>query len=377
MHKNYLSSLTTFRFIAAGMIVLHHVNSYFNIELAWFNHLALDQGVSFFFVLSGFILFYRHGELDNFQQAFDFLTARIARIWPLHAASFVLLLLFVANPWGPAGLSFGPLLTNTLLLQAWIPLPGYFFSYNAVSWSLSTELLFYVAYPALAFSWKKTWILKVVVCFCSAMLMVWYAGWLGLNFYDGSPHISIDAVVYINPLARIFEFVLGMAAAEVWLRLSPKMVRLPRAWVTFMEAAALLMVYETMTWLKDQYALLYAHDQISSSLLKWLVTSGSAPCFSLLILVFSMERGYLSYILSYRIFVVLGEISFALYLCHQILFRALIQTGSISAYGGLKVQFAVYWFFALGLSYAMHILIERPCQRAMLIWMRQVKLGRN
>jgi peptidoglycan/LPS O-acetylase OafA/YrhL len=373
--KQYLSALTTLRFVAAAMIVIHHVEPYFRVGASWFSQLALDQGVSFFFVLSGFILFYRHGEITTTRQSLDFLAARVARIWPLHAASFILLLLFVANPWGPAGPALGPLVTNLLLLQSWIPLPGYFFSYNAVSWSLSTELFFYVVYPILSRSWRKTWRLKVFGCLCLAILMVWVTRRLGLGFYDGSPHVSIDAMVYINPVARVFEFALGMAAAEIWLRLRPDMSRLPRLWATLLEAMALVMVYEAMTWLKDQYGALYAHGEISAALLKWLITAGSAPCFAILVVIFAAERGLLSRILSWHILVVLGETSFALYLFHQILFRALVQTGSLAVYGRLDVQFAIYCLFVLGLSYATHMLIERPCQRAMLNWLRPVMPG--
>ncbi|MGI4797549.1 MAG: acyltransferase family protein [Janthinobacterium lividum] len=72
----YLPALTSLRFVATSMIVVHHVAGYFGNTAGGLNHLALDQGVSFFFVLSGFILFYRHEELHNKGETWRFVAGR-------------------------------------------------------------------------------------------------------------------------------------------------------------------------------------------------------------------------------------------------------------------------------------------------------------
>ncbi len=62
-----LDSLTTLRFFAAAMIVVHHSTDHFGIphDVAWrFN---LGQAVGFFFVLSGFILTYVYPTLDTWE----------------------------------------------------------------------------------------------------------------------------------------------------------------------------------------------------------------------------------------------------------------------------------------------------------------------
>src|SRR5688572_14217791 len=51
-----LDALTSLRFIAAAMIVFNHSALYFGFRYGWLDPLRLEQGVSFFFVLSGFIL---------------------------------------------------------------------------------------------------------------------------------------------------------------------------------------------------------------------------------------------------------------------------------------------------------------------------------
>jgi peptidoglycan/LPS O-acetylase OafA/YrhL len=109
-------------------------------------------GVSFFFVLSGFILVYtyegRNIELGNFWQT------RFARIYPAYI--FSLLLTFPFFYWGAlklhvpffafAGDHFWlTTLLVLLLLQAWVPPAA--LSWNAVSWSLSVEAFFYALFP--------------------------------------------------------------------------------------------------------------------------------------------------------------------------------------------------------------------------------------
>src|SRR5882762_3313186 len=93
-----LDALTTLRFFAAAMIVVHHSRGNFGIPSDWAVHLPLDQGVSFFFVLSGFILVYVYPRLDTWDARRKFWLARFARIWPAHITAFGLLWLVLREP---------------------------------------------------------------------------------------------------------------------------------------------------------------------------------------------------------------------------------------------------------------------------------------
>src|SRR5215211_4335877 len=86
-----LDGLTSLRFIAASMIVLSHTTILFGLPYAWLDPLPLDHGVSFGFVLSGFILAYVYPSL-SWQKAPRFWWARIARLWPAHLVGFLLVL---------------------------------------------------------------------------------------------------------------------------------------------------------------------------------------------------------------------------------------------------------------------------------------------
>jgi peptidoglycan/LPS O-acetylase OafA/YrhL len=77
------------RFFAAAMIVVFHSGGRLTTLF------ALEQGVSFFFVLSGFILTYVYPTLSGGHRLRDFYVARVARIWPAHLATFLLLLCLI------------------------------------------------------------------------------------------------------------------------------------------------------------------------------------------------------------------------------------------------------------------------------------------
>ena len=155
-----LDALTSLRFFAAAMIVVSHAHPIFG---SWgiANAAPLGQGVSFFFVLSGFILAYNYPVLANGAEARRFWLARFARVWPLHAVTALLWIAVVFNFdrqtyfSGYDGLA--RLFTNMLLVQAWMPLKDWSLSFNGVSWSLSVEFFFYASFPFLIARWKNHW----------------------------------------------------------------------------------------------------------------------------------------------------------------------------------------------------------------------------
>jgi peptidoglycan/LPS O-acetylase OafA/YrhL len=74
-----IDSLTSLRFFAAACIVLGHGASRFHYRFDLFD---LRHGVTFFFVLSGFILSYTYANFDWKNNYRDFFAARIARLYP-------------------------------------------------------------------------------------------------------------------------------------------------------------------------------------------------------------------------------------------------------------------------------------------------------
>ncbi|MBU9310852.1 acyltransferase family protein [Burkholderia multivorans] len=361
MREN-LKSLTTLRFFAAAAIAVHHTSWYFGYGKHLSELFPLDLGVSFFFVLSGFVLYYSHPALPSVRDKARFVVARIARIWPAHVATLLLIIVFLPYPWaaGPNDATQAPpILANLLLLQSWIPLPHYFFSFNGVSWSISTEMFFYAMFPLLIWNWDRT---KWAKIFCAALLAGACIAWATAShapFLSTTNSESIDGFVYIFPPARLFEFAVGILTAWAWIKYRNRFLRL----ATPMQVVSVLLVAFGVPLVIKATSAAASHGMISMAITKWLFESGSAPIFAIAIFSMAMTNGAVARLLSAKPLVLLGEISFSLYLTHQLLMRALDGTHSLSAFGSMSHQFFMYWVFALGLSFSLWTFIEKPCRR--------------
>lgn len=234
-----LDSLTGARFVAAGLVFLCHIatgglfaaGSGAADGLMTATKTAGTIGVSFFFVLSGFVLTWsaRPGETYG-----GVLRRRLVKIFPNHVVTFALAMVVYAAATTPSGTA----VLNLLLLQSWSSDPSVFLSVNGASWSLSCELFFYALFPVL---------LPLVGRIRAARLWGWAAGvaaavmllpLAAASLLPSSPSfpqvgswldgVSIEGLwfVYIFPLTRLLEFVLGMLMARVvlsgrWINLSP------------------------------------------------------------------------------------------------------------------------------------------------------------
>jgi peptidoglycan/LPS O-acetylase OafA/YrhL len=145
-----LDALTSLRFVAAAMIVFFHVPAEFGLSLDPYKPFMLGHAVSFFFVLSGFILALVYPDLEGKGRVGRFWLARFARLWPVHIAAFISTFILFDAQWKT---HFA--LVNLLMLQAWFPLLEYLFVYNSVSWSISVECFFTCAFRFLCWTGKK------------------------------------------------------------------------------------------------------------------------------------------------------------------------------------------------------------------------------
>lgn len=357
--ESKLDPLTSLRFFAALMIVVHHAESMLGVGGIGVNW---GQGVSFFFVLSGFILTHVYPRLGTLHDTGRFLRARVARIWPAHVACFALGFVLVPYTWDtPTAIA------NLLLVHAWIPKSAYYFSYNGVSWSVSTEAFFYLAFPLLLISWQRTWWLKFGAACLGLALVFIIVDRSGLPAY-GSPlgtegHLATQhGLLYIHPATRIFEFILGMVAATVWQKARRP---LPTALSTALEVAALLACAATMAY--GNPLARYAQEVLASdALMLWLSHSGSLFAFAALIMVMANGGGLVSRALATPALVLAGEISFSMYLLHQMLMVVLSRNLSfLSNLPGPLIGLG-YFIVLLCLSYLMWVWVEVPGRRLLL-----------
>lgn len=365
-----LDALTSLRFFAAALIVVHHSFEHFGFGVLVNRYFPTYQAVSFFFVLSGFILTYVYRGFDSPGAFRRFLIARVARVWPLHAFT-LLMTLVIFQGWlryratGPdAGMVFWwPLVSNFFLMQCWVPVQDFFWSFNSVSWSISTEFGFYLLFPILLYllnrhlacNWAVTLGLTLGI---AAVMHVASTRWVTMDT------MTVFGVVCINPLARIFEFTSGMVMALFFSRLGQS-YRPGKAVATGVEIAALIAVLAGMS-------LNFSIQSVVASYLGWAgriwvdVGNVNAITVAPFILIMALARGGVSRGLSRKGFVLLGEISFSVYLVHQILLRIYSNYFKSLDVLPLWISYGYFWIALLVGSYLLWEIVEKPCRKAII-----------
>jgi len=246
------------------------------------------------------------------------------------------------------------------MVHAWIPTIDYFFSYNALSWAISTEFGFYILFPLLLCRWNRTWHIKLLSVFIVTIIIIILCNYFRLS--SGlKGEIGCVGLLYIHPLGRLFEFTLGMTMALIYKSMVAH-YQPDKALGTIAELLVLMMVPGAIAG--SSYLITIAYPWIGPGGVQWL-GSGGVSClfFSLAILVMAFEKGLISQLMSWPLFVLLGEMSYSIYLLHQILLR----------YYRLKVEslidmpgWAVYtyiWIILLISSHIFLIIVERPCRK--------------
>jgi peptidoglycan/LPS O-acetylase OafA/YrhL len=316
-----LESLTSLRFFAASMILLLHLSQLFGFNNQSCLHgLALWQGVSFFFVLSGFILAYVHPRIDNAKQSNTFLLARFARIWPTHFTAFLFTIALV-----PTVLNIPNLipvaLANLCMVQVWAFNPAVSESFNSVSWTISIELFFYLCFPFLIRDFdravKARWIGAVA-------LSLSFIGVCAAPFFLGFPAGTLPTALYLgeNPICRLLEFTLGIFVCWLFKRKS-QLNSLSTVQATVLEVSALAAIAIAIN-LSNLWPAQNATGAYSV-IRAWAIDMGGAPAYAALILLVASEKGKIAQFLNKKLLVRLGEISFSMYMFHLSILYALIK----------------------------------------------------
>lgn len=341
-----LNALTSLRFFAALGVFLHHFHFYehtTNLQLhavyrALFEGFA---GVTFFYVLSGFIISYSyHAQaIKRPYSTSEFLFNRFARLYPVHLLTLGIAISAYIGFDNLSAIDGQTLATNALLLQAYIPDSLYYFSFNGVAWSISAELFFYLAFIFLLVR-LRTRTLAII-----AIVMAVVIGYLIKSPVQYSP--LYNWIFYINPGFRVIDFIVGMLIFRLFItgrfRLAPS-----QGTAAEIGSLAILGVFGyvglsgvSMLWRFDLFYLL------PMALVVW---------------VFAQGHGAVSKLISNRLFVTLGEASFSLYMIHQIVIALAQRNMPVD----INQANQVYWFIGstvlvgIACSVAMYFYFEKP-----------------
>ncbi|MGV0925571.1 acyltransferase family protein [Empedobacter tilapiae] len=103
-----------------------------------------NLGVSYFYVLSGFVMIVAYKNLEKINSKKYYIN-RLARIYPLHILSMLLVIFFILLEIINNNIPKLAVLNHILLIQAWIPRTA--LTLNAPAWSISVETFFYLLFP--------------------------------------------------------------------------------------------------------------------------------------------------------------------------------------------------------------------------------------
>lgn len=369
--RGEIKALTGLRIIAALWVVLFHfrpmltdVSPEFRENLAPVLNCGA-QGVDLFFILSGFVLTWNYldrmgGEWST-RATVHFLWLRLARVWPVYlltmhlAALIVILSLHVGHVPLPEvrDLTAISYVRQVLLVQLWFEPFFDNTSWDGPAWSISAEWLAYLLFGVIVLvilRFERTtrarslMVLAFAACLPPVVLLL-------ASGYFYTPWSWLPRIVT--------QFIAGaLACAAVRrLRLSTR-ARYVAGYLSLVLVAAMV-------------GILYWFDAHPIS---GVVDSGGVVdvLFVPLVITLAIGLGSLPWVLSTRLMVYGGEISFCLYMVHELVHTvwgwAVLQFDITPQDNPWKWNVIGLIVIALLLSSLMYHFVEEPARR----WMRRM-----
>lgn len=175
-------------------------------------------GVSVFICLSGFLTYLSFKDKTvtlDIKCVAKRTMSKMRKFYPLHIATFVLALPFViATVTGKDVFVHDAMkgIANLALVQSWIPIRSVYFSYNAVSWFLSTYLFFIVISPLFMKGIRRVAASKSPLGVAAVLLVAMVLCEFGVAYSFG--HASyVHWILYVFPVTRSLDFAIGMLVA--------------------------------------------------------------------------------------------------------------------------------------------------------------------
>jgi peptidoglycan/LPS O-acetylase OafA/YrhL len=296
--------LDAWRGLSAFFVALFHLQAYSHFyELSLLRHSFLF--VDFFFVLSGFVITanYRTRLMSGFS-FWHFMLLRFGRLYPLHLATLLALILLecvrykyngtlggeIENKFsGPQ--SVQAMITNLFLVHA---LDVHkMLTWNPPSWSVSVEFYTYVIFAiVLLFPRSRIYLFVIFVILVSPIVLFMLVG-------------NIDAQYDFGIVRSLLGFFVGFVCYDLHLAIGQrKNPPIPG----ILDMAEILCIGIVI-------AFVCFFGEGTPSL-------GAPGIFGIAVLTFSFEGGFVSKILKATPFVFLGMISYSIYMVH-----ALVELG--------------------------------------------------
>jgi peptidoglycan/LPS O-acetylase OafA/YrhL len=357
MCSKQIHALTGIRGIAALWVVVLHGANYTSVATLlpqWLSSVITKGwlGVDLFFILSGFVIAYVH-QKDfynlNVGSIYNFLKLRLARIYPAHLVATLILLPIVI---GAGIFSFVNLpeniYTNYDLKRLFFSLTltnGWGFSnsngWNFPSWSVASEWFAYLLFPLIAWVLNKIKSIKKFITIIIIIILSMHL--IAITMNDASQYMPKAQWMLLRVTS---EFIVGCCLFNICNNV-PKKLCSDKVSFSIVGLIFLLCVLRLPAFFDGLFIIL----------------------FSFLILNLSQSKGIISRLLSSKIMLYLGHISYSIYLTHftvlivfnQIMKRIhFIEQPSI---GYLLVFYMGYITLSIIAGHMLFSLVENPSRK--------------
>ena len=316
-----IRTLQSLRFFFIILVVLsHYIGSSFDF--------GGECGVSFFFMLSGFVLSLAYSEriTKGLFSTKPFVVKQWIKIYPLHILTFIVM--FALDIRLEKYCDITAVIANILLLQSWVPADSFYFVANSPSWFLCDILFFYVVFSSLnkyilRSDNRKLLAISLVVILLYICLMAVL------------PTYLVNPILYANPLTRLLDFIVGIILYKLYvsdngIALRDKLNGKSFLTVSLMELSVILLVVIT--------AILYPHlpQRVRTVSIFWL----AIPLFIFFFAMTDKHSGVISKFLQVKTMLWLGNISFCIYIIHVPVLRIF---NSISVHTGIADSTLVHF----------------------------------
>ena len=319
--------LLTFQFIRGFAFLLIFLSHSFSSLGHWG-----AAGVSFFIILSGFLESMKYSNYSTIPGG-GLALNKIYKIYSLH-----LLMLLISLPLSYHFLKSSgilkyliSLMANAIMVQSWIPLKPIYFSFNGVAWYLTLVVFFAAITPKIityAVKIKKIYftivgLILLEFCWCTLCKDSEINHWL----------------IYIFPIARLIDYSLGIFT---WLLVSKqdKVNYLSLTTAIIIE----IIFLTTVIFTRNEYFLSFL----------WAV-----PSIIIIGEIYKIEvivkRKAIYRVFTNKMMVLIGNISFELFLIHQLVIRYITAINSYFNLGvNLVIKVLISFIISFCCSYLFH-----------------------
>lgn len=364
----YFPALTGVRAIAAYLVFIHHFGLEFRAPWVRFLSREMHIGVTVFFVLSGFLIYYAYQHKTiNKTFALSYFRNRVARVYPVYFVIVLIMSLVTFYDGESLRTVIGHFILQVTFIRGFSD--AYVFIGIGQGWSLTVEETFYFMFPLFLLGFRRGGFWRYLgLTYLMGLILLSIGTWIDFRGFFTPTRFMILYTFW----GRAAEFFFGMFLARYLIQSSPsrhdivKQGGAVRTWVGIAGiVACLVLMAQIGVWSNAFFGLYTPYGMLINNLL--------LPIF--IVLLFwglIVEQTVIRSFLAHPLIELLGRSSYVFYLIHlvplQTVFFPFIETQFNFA---SEINVAIYFIVVNLLSIAIYLGFEEPLNKLI----RRIKVG--